>query len=153
MDTRCISDSCEHVSDHGPRRMPSEGEGACLAEFKGRSHLPLRGKLGWMTPRIWCENDTRYETCLPGLRVPSWSPIFLPLTIWFLRGTRHDDGIFGSRCDGSPAVKLTRTAPLQFNSIFSKPRFLPDRAHAPLAFRAAVKRHIQSTIPFLHRSV
>jgi len=29
-----------------------------------------------MTARIWCEND--YETCLPGLPVLSWSPIFLP---------------------------------------------------------------------------
>src|SRR6266566_897734 len=52
-----------------------------------------------------------------------------------------------------PALKLTRSAPRRFNSIFSKPRFLPDPAHAPLAFRAAVKRRTQSTIPFLHRSV
>ena len=30
---------------------PSEGEGACSESCAGRSHLPLRGKLGWMTPR------------------------------------------------------------------------------------------------------
>src|SRR5579863_2265980 len=30
----------------------SEGEGACSMTSAGRSHLPLRGKLGWMTPRI-----------------------------------------------------------------------------------------------------
>jgi hypothetical protein len=29
----------------------SEGEGACSMTSAGRSHLPLRGKLGWMTPR------------------------------------------------------------------------------------------------------
>jgi hypothetical protein len=29
----------------------SEGEGACSRTSAGRSHLPLRGKLGWMTPR------------------------------------------------------------------------------------------------------
>jgi chloramphenicol 3-O-phosphotransferase len=29
-----------------------------------------------MTPRVRCENDTGYETCLPGLPVPSGSPIF-----------------------------------------------------------------------------
>ncbi len=28
-----------------------EGEGACASVCAGRSHLPLRGKLGWMTPR------------------------------------------------------------------------------------------------------
>jgi hypothetical protein len=65
-----------HVSDHGLKTTPSEGEGACLAEFSGRYHLPLRGKLGWMTPRIRCENDAGYETCLSGLPVPSWSPFF-----------------------------------------------------------------------------
>lgn len=65
-----------YVSDHGLKTTPSEGEGACLAEFSGRYHLPLRGKLGWMTPRIRCENDARYETCLSGLPVPSWSPLF-----------------------------------------------------------------------------
>src|SRR5882724_12197923 len=64
----------------------SEGEGACLAEFKGRSHLPLKGKLGWMTPRIWWESDTRYETCLAGLPVLSWSPIFCPGDLVFARG-------------------------------------------------------------------
>jgi hypothetical protein len=37
----------ERVSDHGLRTTPSEGDGACLAKFKGRCHL--RGKLGWMT--------------------------------------------------------------------------------------------------------
>src|SRR6266704_2523926 len=96
MDTRCISDSCEHVSDHGPRRMPSEGEGACLAEFKGRSHLPLRGKLGWMTPRIWCENDTGYERCFRGSRSQAGAHFFVQI-IWFLRSRRgYDDGIFGS---------------------------------------------------------
>jgi len=29
----------------------SEGEGACSRPCAGRPHLPLRGKLGWMTPR------------------------------------------------------------------------------------------------------
>src|SRR2546430_16465175 len=61
----------------------SEGEGACLAEFKGRSHLPLRGKLGWMTPRIWCENDTGYERGFRASRSQAGAPFFCPDNLVF----------------------------------------------------------------------
>src|SRR5437879_13189856 len=33
------------------RKKASEGEGACSPTEARRPHLPLRGKLGWMTPR------------------------------------------------------------------------------------------------------
>ena len=35
---------------HEPRRPVNGEEGAHLRDGTGRSHLPLRGKLGWMTP-------------------------------------------------------------------------------------------------------
>jgi hypothetical protein len=47
-----------------------------LAKFKGRCHLPLRGKLGWMTPHIRCENDAGYETCFRGSRSQAGAPFF-----------------------------------------------------------------------------
>jgi hypothetical protein len=33
-----------------PQRFVSGEEGAYLQDVTDRSHLPLRGKLGWMTP-------------------------------------------------------------------------------------------------------
>jgi hypothetical protein len=33
------------------QKKASEGEGACSPTEARRPHLPLRGKLGWMTPR------------------------------------------------------------------------------------------------------
>src|SRR5437879_13652836 len=33
------------------QKKASEGEGACSPTEAERPHLPLRGKLGWMTPR------------------------------------------------------------------------------------------------------
>jgi len=35
---------------HDPHQLVRGEEGAHLSEGTGRSHLPLRGKLGWMTP-------------------------------------------------------------------------------------------------------
>ena len=35
---------------HDPHRPVNGEEGAHLQDGMGRSHLPLRGKLGWMTP-------------------------------------------------------------------------------------------------------
>jgi hypothetical protein len=35
---------------HDPHRLVRGEEGAHLLGGTGRSHLPLRGKLGWMTP-------------------------------------------------------------------------------------------------------
>jgi hypothetical protein len=35
---------------HDPHRPLNGEEGAHLKDGMGRSHLPLRGKLGWMTP-------------------------------------------------------------------------------------------------------
>jgi len=57
-------------------RVASEGEGACLLILKVRSHLPLRGKLGWMTPRAGVKTTLASETRLQGLPVPSGGPNF-----------------------------------------------------------------------------
>ena len=60
------------------RRVTSEGEGACSPLFKIRSHLPLRGKLGWMTPRVGVKTTLTIERATPGLLFPSKGPTFLP---------------------------------------------------------------------------
>ena len=41
------------------RKTTSEGEGACSPTEAERPHLPLRGKLGWMTPRNRLETAGR----------------------------------------------------------------------------------------------
>src|SRR5215469_1513601 len=55
----------------------SEGEGACLSLSTDRSHLPLRGKLGWMTPRAGVKTTPAIETRLLGPPIPSGGPFFL----------------------------------------------------------------------------
>jgi hypothetical protein len=58
----------------------SEGEGACSRICDGRSHLPLRGKLGWMTPRPGQKRAGKRNASL-GLSFPSEGPFyFLVLT-------------------------------------------------------------------------
>jgi len=52
---------------------PSEGEGACSGICDGRSHLPLRGKLGWMTPRPGQKKAGKRNASL-GLSFPSEGP-------------------------------------------------------------------------------
>ena len=56
----------------------NEAGGKGPARYYGRfiPNLPLRGKLGWMTPRSRCENDAGYETRLPGPPIPSGGPSF-----------------------------------------------------------------------------
>src|SRR5205814_4702232 len=54
----------------------SEGEGACLSLFADRSHLPLRGKQGWMTPRAGVKTTPATETRLQGPPIPSEGPSF-----------------------------------------------------------------------------
>src|SRR5712692_7971014 len=56
------------------RREASEGEGACLSLFADRSHLPLRGKLGWMTPRAGVKTTPAIETRLLGPPLGIGSP-------------------------------------------------------------------------------
>src|ERR1700730_2882725 len=51
----------------------SEGEGACSWTCDDRSHLPLRGKLGWMTPRPGQEK-TGNGMCLWGSRSQARAP-------------------------------------------------------------------------------
>jgi hypothetical protein len=56
----------------------NEARGKGLARYYGRfiPNLPLRGKLGWMTPRSRCENDAGYETRLPRPPIPSGGLFF-----------------------------------------------------------------------------
>ena len=50
MGNRLASGRAWVASLHDPHRPVSGEEGAHLQGCAGRSHLPLRGKLGWMTP-------------------------------------------------------------------------------------------------------
>src|SRR5919108_1873307 len=65
------------VSSDELLRKTGEGEGACLSVLADRSHLPLRGKLGWMTPRAGVKTTLAIETRLTGPPIPSGGPIFL----------------------------------------------------------------------------
>ena len=51
----------------------SEGEGACSRTSAGRSHLPLRGKLGWMTPRVGQKKADKRNVSF-GALVPKQGP-------------------------------------------------------------------------------
>jgi len=52
-----------------------EGEGASAPVCAGRSHLPLRGKLGWMTPRPG-PKKTGSRSAPFGAPVPKQEPQF-----------------------------------------------------------------------------
>jgi hypothetical protein len=54
----------------------SEGEGACSPRSKVRSHLPLRGKLGWMTPRVGVKTTLANGNAPIGALVPKQEPHF-----------------------------------------------------------------------------
>src|SRR5882672_6281044 len=70
MDRGCIPNDDLH-------KTLSEGEGACSENCDGRSHLPLRGKLGWMTPRPGQKKTGKRNASL-GLSFPSESPFPIP---------------------------------------------------------------------------
>jgi hypothetical protein len=56
--------------------MASEGEGAYLLFWRIVTNLPLRGKLGWMTPRAGVKTTLASEKRLPGLPDPKRGPHF-----------------------------------------------------------------------------
>src|SRR5713226_7449749 len=72
----CNSPCRRRVSNNEMWRDTSGGEGAYLSLFADRSHLPLRGKLGWMTPRAGVKTTLAIETRLPGLPDPKRGPHF-----------------------------------------------------------------------------
>src|SRR3989441_12272306 len=55
----------------------SEAEGAFSSIFAGRSHLPLRGKLGWMTPRSGVKTTPGTKRAFRGSRTQAGAPNFL----------------------------------------------------------------------------
>src|SRR5882762_11816445 len=142
--------------------MPSEGEGACSASFMGCYHLPLRGKLGWMTHASGVKTTLDIESCLPGLPVPSWSPIFLSTRSALARVVgRPLDRFFSFDLASRPRnchserseaesrnllIQHASPKPHPFTSIALPPQSSPRPAHAPPASPAAVKRHTQTTI-------
>jgi hypothetical protein len=72
----CIREVHECVSHDELRREASEGEGACSPLFAIRSHLPLRGKLGWMTPRVGVKTTLTTKRTLRGPRSQAGASFF-----------------------------------------------------------------------------
>ena len=65
------------VSNDDLNEEPSEGEGACSGIRTGCSHLPLRGKLGWMTPRSGVKTTPETKRAFGGSGSQAGTPIFL----------------------------------------------------------------------------
>jgi len=74
--SRALLELRRRVSSNELSRKTSEGEGACLFLLAERSHLPLRGKLGWMTPRAGVKTTPATETRLTGPPDPKRGPHF-----------------------------------------------------------------------------
>jgi hypothetical protein len=74
----CSCRKCGRIPKDGHHRSTSEGEGACSKTCAGRSHLPLRGKLGWMTPRSG-QKKTGKRNAFFGAPVPKQEPQFFCL--------------------------------------------------------------------------
>jgi len=66
---------CGRIPKDDSHKSASEGEGACSRTCAGRSHLPLRGKLGWMTPRSG-QKKTGKRNASFGAPVPKQEPQF-----------------------------------------------------------------------------
>jgi len=72
----CIRKAHECVSHDELRREASEGEGARSPLFAIRCHLPLRGKLGWTTPRVGVKTALTTKRTLRGPRSQAGASIF-----------------------------------------------------------------------------
>jgi len=72
----CIRKAHECVSHDELRREASEGEGAHSPLFAIRSHLPLRGKLGWTTPRVGVKTALTTKRTLRGPRSQAGASFF-----------------------------------------------------------------------------
>ena len=72
---RALLDKRGRIPIDDLHKSSSEGEGACSRTCAGRSHLPLRGKLGWMTPRAG-QKKTGKRNASFGALVPKRGPLF-----------------------------------------------------------------------------
>jgi hypothetical protein len=121
------------VSNDESRRVVSEGEGACSPLFRVRSHLPLRGKQGWMTPRVGVKTTLTNGSAPLGALVPKQGPHFLPgrslrkAVVWAdeSAGSRRVDPI--SSCPSRRALRLDLR-----NSVVQPTAPLPKRKLAAL---------------------
>jgi hypothetical protein len=72
----CSKKARECVSHDELRREASEGEGARSPLFAIRPHLPLRGKLGWTTPRVGVKTALTTKRALRGPRSQAGASFF-----------------------------------------------------------------------------
>ena len=59
----------------------ARGKGLARRYFMDRSHLPLRGKLGWMTPRVGVKTTLTMKRGHRGSRSQAGAPLFLPRAV------------------------------------------------------------------------
>ena len=146
-----------------------------LGEIQGSFPPALRGKLGWMTPRIRCENGTGNETCFRGSRsqagahffsnspgmlttghkttviLQDWLPERLPFRAErSVRNLLLALSVSRSRRN-CRNCRINSARHTYLNSTSSAPRSSPDPTRAAPASPATAKRHTQTTIPFSRR--
>ena len=71
---------CGRIPINDYHKSASEGEGACSKTSAGRSHLPLRGKLGWMTPRPGQKKTGKRNASTGGSCSQARAPILFRVT-------------------------------------------------------------------------
>src|SRR5882762_6512485 len=101
----CIRGKGGRVSNDEMWRETSEGEGACLPVFADRSHLPLRGKLGWMTPRSGVKTTLEMRCTFRGSRSQAGAPFFWR---FFVSQSRGQDRLNGNWWSGSGRAGCSR---------------------------------------------
>jgi hypothetical protein len=102
----------------------SEGEGACSKTSAGRSHLPLRGKLGWMTPRPGQKKAGKRNASFGGSCSQARAPIFFILS-WGARFTRIVHRISRARTHLNLRYRSHRFHPPQHRN-FCLPEYVLD---------------------------
>src|SRR5579871_3591486 len=84
---RVLLETAQTHSDDDYHKSASEGEGACSKTSAGRSHLPLRGKLGWMTPRPGQKKTGKRNASIGGSCSQAGAPTYVAEQITDFRNT------------------------------------------------------------------
>jgi hypothetical protein len=79
---RATTGKCGRIPIDDYHKSASEGEGACSRTSAGRSHLPLRGKLGWMTPRPGQKKTGKRNASTGGSCSQAGAPILFRATLF-----------------------------------------------------------------------
>ena len=125
-----------------------------LITFQGSSHLPLRGKQGWMTPRVGVKTTLTNGNAPLGALVPKQGPHFFPCPVYPRRPFPEKQDSDFCLLAASGAVRFNPQA-LRFrlsktwktkraNLLFWWRECSVDAAHGLLRYLASAKRHTQT---------